>query len=1178
MPEQLVQLNVTRRNGAAGARRASLEVCPGKQHAHAGDPAGPVATDSPYWRSLQELARTPEFEAFLHREFPAAASEWADANPVSRRNFLKLMGASLALAGVNGGCERPVREKIVPYVQPPEQIQRQAKTLQFATAMPFGGYGKGLLVESYAGRPIKVEGNPEHPASLGATDPFAQASVLSLYDPDRSQTVLVGGEVSTWAVFVTRLRARLESKRAGGGAGLRILTGTVTSPTLVEQLRRLKQQFPQAKWHQYEPVNHDNANAAATQAFGRPLQAVYHFGRAQCIVSLDSNFLYDDAGSVRYARQFINGRRVRVAGTPASTPPGGAAGKLWRELAPENSNTAGNTSAAGPNDFLANRLYVAESTPTITGAMADHRLRLPPSQVEAVAYAIAAALKVSAAAAPPPPLPADVSRWVQAVADDLRQTAAQRRGATLVVAGPNQPPSVHVLAHAINDALGSVGVTVMYTDPVESWENPQQPTGSVASLKELADDMQRAPGEPAAVDTLIIIGGNPGYASPANLDFAKQLKDFSSREHIVEGSNRRELVNFTAHLSPYYDETSFNCQWHIPQSHYLEAWGDVRAFNGTASIVQPLISPLYPSHSAHEMLAALLGDQDLSPYEIVRRFWRAQRRGPGAAQDQPADTTAAPDPAFEVFWEKSLRDGVVEGTTFPAVQVSLRQGLQVPPPSSPGSGGLEVSFRPDPSVWDGTFANNGWLQELPKPLTKLTWDNAVYVSPRTAREVLGWTNPRHDEALLVNIRYEGRRLENVPAWVWPGHPDGSVTLHLGYGRARDRAGHVAALNHEDGGRGTTLPRGFDAYRLMTSGSPHFGAGLELESTGRTTSLACTQDHQTLEGRDIVRTHTVEQLRGAEGGPDLHPPDKSHNALERGHGEGEHVSLYPEYEYGKQHAWGMAIDMNACIGCNACVVACNAENNIAVVGYDQVMKGREMHWIRIDTYYKGDPEGDPEAVFQPMLCQHCEKAPCEVVCPVGATTHSHEGINEMTYNRCVGTRYCSNNCPYKVRRFNFFQFQDKRTPVLKLMRNPSVTVRDRGVMEKCTYCVQRVNATRIEAEKLIAQSSEAATPEERQQNDRRARSLVAGLQTACQQSCPTAAIVFGDLNHEDPRGGKLWVTRLKETPLNYGVLTELNTQPRTTYLPRLVNANPALGAPHTDPVGGGRHPANEARAT
>jgi molybdopterin-containing oxidoreductase family iron-sulfur binding subunit len=352
----------------------------------------------------------------------------------------------------------------------------------------------------------------------------------------------------------------------------------------------------------------------------------------------------------------------------------------------------------------------------------------------------------------------------------------------------------------------------------------------------------------------------------------------------------------------------------------------------------------------------------------------------------------------------------------------------------------------------------------------------------------------------------------------------------------------------------------------------------LESTGRFTELACTQDHQSVEGRDIVRTHTLEQLKQVEGRSDLHPPDKSHNELERGHGEGEHVSLYPEYDYSKQHAWGMAIDMNACIGCNACVVACDAENNIPVVGYDQVLNGREMHWIRIDTYYKGDPAGDPDAVFQPMLCQHCEQAPCEVVCPVGATTHSHEGINEMTYNRCVGTRYCSNNCPYKVRRFNFFQFQDKKTPVLKLMRNPSVTVRDRGVMEKCTYCVQRVNATRIESEKLIAQTPDAASPEERQRLDRQARALVGGLQTACQQSCPTEAIVFGDLNHVDSRGGRPWVTRLKETPLNYGVLTELNTQPRTTYLPRLVNANPAIGTPATDPVGGGRHPANEARAT
>jgi Fe-S-cluster-containing dehydrogenase component len=518
------------------------------------------------------------------------------------------------------------------------------------------------------------------------------------------------------------------------------------------------------------------------------------------------------------------------------------------------------------------------------------------------------------------------------------------------------------------------------------------------------------------------------------------------------------------------------------------------------------------------------------------------------------------------------------------VQVRLQQGVTVPPPSAPASAGLEVAFRPDPSIWDGRFANNGWLQELPKPLTKLTWDNAVFVSPDTARDFLNWANPRPDEALLVNLNYQGRKLENVPAWIWPGHPDDSVTLHLGYGRTR--AGRIAGLEsgdgEDDGDVDPTAPRGFNAYALMTSAAPHFGAGLEIKSTGRTTKLACTQDHQTLEGRDIVRTHSVAQLREAVGqaadGTPLHPPDKSHNVAERGHGEHEHVSLYPEYDYTKRSAWGMSIDMNACIGCNACVAACNAENNIPVVGPDQVGRGREMHWIRIDTYYKGDPARDPDAVFQPMLCQHCENAPCEVVCPVAATTHSSEGINEMTYNRCVGTRYCSNNCPYKVRRFNFFQYQDKTTPVLKLMRNPGVTVRDRGVMEKCTYCVQRVNAARIEVEKHKVQAKEAPSADERRRHEDEIHRLLGSLQTACQQSCPTEAIVFGDLNYVGPQGRKLWVTRLKETPLNYGVLTELNTQPRTTYLPRLVNPNPAAPRqPVTDPVGGGRHSATEARA-
>ena len=1168
MSEQLVQLSV----GAKGAKPQAADAC-GAAHPHDDHSADTApsarlpgrAGGGEYWRSLNDLARTPEFEAFIHREFPKAASEWHD--PVSRRNFLKLMGASIALAGAYG-CQRGPEEKIVPYVHPPEQFNHN-ETLYFATAMPFDGYAKGLLVESYQGRPIKVEGNPNHPASLGASDTFAQASILGLYDPDRSQNVLEGGQISTWAVFLNTIAARLNTKRESGGAGIRILTETVTSPTLADQMRRLLERFPQARWHQYQPINRDGAAAGAVQAFGQPVNSVYDFSKAQCVLSLDSNFLQEEPGSLRYARQFINGRRIRKSEGEKGAAGDHAGQRVWREVAPKNVMAV--EEAEVDPQAPSNRLYVAESTPTITGAMADNRIPLPPSQVELFAYAVAVALGVPAASGRPR-VPPELARWVEVVAADLQQSSKRQPGAAVVVAGRTQPPSVHALAHAMNAALGAAGSSVVYTEPVEALPPQARPGGQLASLEELVADMQRPQGDPQGVDTLIIIGGNPAYTSPANVDFARHLLNFSGqqRRDVVNGRDVNRLRNFTAHLSAYYDETSFRCQWHVPQSHYLEAWGDVRSYDGQASIVQPLIAPLYNSRSAHEMLAALLGEVDVSGYETLRRYWQSQRGGgQGAgATTQPATQPAGQQQAgasndFQLFWERSLKDGVVEGTALPPVQVSLQQNLQVPPPSSPGAGGFEVVFRPDPSVWDGFYANNGWLQELPKPLTKTTWENAVFVSPNTARE-LGLLTTKHDAAPLVNVLYRGRRMFNVPLWIWPGHPDRSVTLHFGYGR--DRAGRVGGI---DGKR-----LGFSAYALLTSDAPAFGSGLEIEATGRTGKIACTQDHQHIpDARDIVRSYAVGEVVGTA----VKPADKPHGHAEAGHGEAEHASLYPEYDYSKGRAWGMVIDMNACIGCNACVVACQAENNIPVVGKDEVLKGREMHWIRIDTYYRGETD-NPEAIFQPMICQHCENAPCEVVCPVAATTHSSEGINEMTYNRCVGTRYCSNNCPYKVRRFNFFQYQDKTTPVLKLMRNPDVTVRDRGVMEKCTYCVQRVNNARIEIEKAVAVAAdENVAPEDREAARGRRHEVMAKLQTACQQSCPTEAIVFGDLNYVDPKGRKSWVTRLKETPLNYGVLTELNTQPRTTYLPRLRNPNPEMPN-QADPMTPGRRPpGSDARA-
>ena len=1159
MSEQLVQLNLRklpRHKDVCSAHAPAAETSSGDHAPSARLPGN--ATAPAYWRSLSELAQTDQFEQFLHREFPHAASEWHD--PVSRRNFLQLMGASLALAGLYG-CQRGQPEKIVPYVQPPEQAL-PGSSAYFATAMPLDGYGRGLLVKSHQGRPIKVEGNPDHPASLGATDPFSQASLLTLYDPDRSQNVMEGGGITTWSMFLNRLAERLRERVDTQGAGVRILTETITSPTLTDQIRRLREKYPKLGWHQYQPVNRYNAAAGAQQAFGRPVNAVYDFSKARVVVSLDSNFLIDEPGSLRYARQFINGRRLRKS----------AKGELWRE----NVSKGMLEVEAVPLDPAAGRsnsnvLYVVESTPTITGATADQRLPLPPSQVELFAYALARALGVSAAAGEPS-VSLTIARYAEAIARDLRRAADQSSGSAVVLAGINQRPAVHALAHAINAALGAAGNSVVYTDPVESSPDPRQAFDPVASLRRLVEDMGRAEDDPQAVDTLIIIGGNPAYSSPVDLNFAERLREFSSRQRRVRDDRGRDVTalrTFTAHLSPYYDETSFRCQWHVPQAHYLESWGDVRGHNGVVTILQPLIAPLYNSRTAHDVLGAMLGESDVSSYEVVRRYWQSQRPVPAGGARQPAPVesqgiaqTAAPS-EFDLFWEQSLSAGVVEGTESAPVQVSLRPDLRLDPPALPAAGGYEVSFRPDPTVWDGRFANNGWLQELPKPLTKTTWDNAVFMSPDTAA-ALGVLSTVHDQAHLVKVRYGGRDFPlEVPVWAWPGHPEGSVTIHLGYGR--ERAGRVGGQDGE--------ARGFSAYRLLTSDSPFIGAGLTIERTGRTMRIACTQDHQVIEdSRDIVRSHTVTQLAEEVS----HPPDKQHAGAERGHGESEHASLYPEYDYSRGRAWGMVIDMNACIGCNACVTACNAENNIAVVGKEQVLNGREMHWIRIDTYYRGGVK-NPEAVFQPMLCQHCEKAPCEVVCPVAATTHSSEGINEMTYNRCVGTRYCANNCPYKVRRFNFFQFQDKKTPVLKLLRNPDVTVRDRGVMEKCTYCVQRVNGARIEMEKARAQVADEVTPpEDKQAAGRRFHDAMRQLQAACQQSCPTEAIVFGDINYVDTEGRKSRVAMLKDQPQNYGVLTELNTQPRTTYLPRLRNPNPELPVPAGTNPAGRRHPESEAR--
>ena len=990
-----------------------------------------------YWRCLEELADAEGFKELLDSSVPRHAGAWLDS--LDRRDFLKLMGASLALAGLSGclsSAPAPTDEKIVPYVTQPEDIV-PGRPLFFATGMNLGGFARGLLVESHMGRPIKIEGNPQHPASLGASDVFMQASILNLYDPDRSQAVSNAGIISSWNTFVSALNAQLEIQRSKQGEGLRLLTETVTSPTLVSQLKQLLARFPKAKWHQYDGAGRDVLYEGARLAFGEAVETLYRFDRADVILSIDSDFLFFGPASIRYARDFANKRRID-----------------------------------GPKAAM-NRLYSIETTATVTGAMADHRLPLAPSAIEAFAKGIAGALGVKVGDGKVE-LAAQDEPWVRALVRDLQQY----HGRSIVIAGDQQSANVHKLAHAMNEALENVGKTVVYTDPVAA-----NPINQAQSLQELARDMQSN-----SVEVLIIVGGNPVYTAPADLDFGRLLVK----------------SNFAVHLSQYEDETSSLCHWHIPEAHYLESWSDARAFDGTATIIQPLIAPLYGGRTAHELLAAMMDQPERGSYDIVRDYWR----GVSGGKD------------FELFWRTAVHDGVVAGTALPAKTIKLKlNATSEAGRSTPSSvqtekqNSLEIIFRPDPTVLDGRFANNGWLQETPKPLTKLTWENAVLLSPATAERLglsrtISTTGGERGTIYtdLIEVTFQGRRVRGA-AWILPGHADNCVTVHLGYGRTR--AGKV--------GNGA----GFNANLLRTVETPWRGSGVEIHKTGDQYPLACTQFHHLMEGRDLVRAATLERYQ--------QNPNFARDGEEDSPAR---PSLYPGFEY-EGYAWGMAIDINSCIGCNACVVACAAENNTPVVGKKEVMRGREMHWIRIDRYYKGSLDS-PEMFHQPVPCMQCENAPCELVCPVGATVHSQEGLNDMTYNRCVGTRYCSNNCPYKVRRFNFFQYADFTTPSLKLLHNPDVTVRSRGVMEKCTYCVQRINRAKIEAEK----------------EDRKVRD--GEILTACQQACPTQAIVFGDINDPNSR-----VSKLKARSLNYSLLADLNTKPRTTYQAKLTNPNPEI---------------------
>ncbi|BCM17953.1 TAT-variant-translocated molybdopterin oxidoreductase [Mesorhizobium sp. J8] len=964
-----------------------------------------LASGHEMWRSLDEIAGTAEFRRFVETEFPAIA-ERLPARP-NRRTLLKLMGASLSLAGL-AACSKA--ESIVPYVRQPE-ILIPGKPVYYATTLSSDGFGIGAIVESHEGRPTKIEGNPDHPAARGATDAVMQAAVLTLFDPDRSRTPLKDGQPASYGDFLKDMAGLFSRWMASQGQGGALLLDASTSPTLLAQIDALRARYPKLKIYRHDPLAIPAAADASRALFGSALTPVYRFDRAETIVSLDADFLGEGPGRLAYARDFAARRRVR-----------------------------------SPNDRMS-RLYAVESTPTITGAAADHRLAIKPSGAEAVAAGLNAALTGQTGGAGSPIDPA----WMAALVDDLK--AAGRNA--LVIAGAHQSAFVQAAALSANAKLGALGNTVELIEPPDAL----QVDGDLAMLHEAIGD--------GAIDTVVVLGANPLHTATTRLDAHKA---FSSLKLLV-------------HHGLYRDETTFLAHWHVPLAHELESWSDVRAYDGTASLVQPLIRPLYDGKTVHELLAVLGGQFETDPLSLVRQHW--------AALDDDA-------------WKMALRAGVLPDSPAKPVSVTVPPDLGGLRPAANAADGFEIRFVADPWLRDGRFANTSWLQELPRPLTKIVWGNAALVSPTTAERL------KIENGKIINVALNGADID-APAWIVPGHPDESVTLSFGFGR---QAGSVAAL-----------AEGYDAFRLR-SGAEWVGTGAAITPRENSVRVITTQHHQAMEGRAIIRHASLDAFRR---NPDFVRKDAPPAPTE---------SLYPDWRY-DQEAWAMAIDLSACIGCMACVAACQAENNIAPVGPEECERGHEMHWLRVDRYYAG-PLDAPETFFQPVPCMHCEKAPCEVVCPVNATMHTHDGLNAQVYNRCIGTRYCSQNCPYKVRRFNFLDHQpfdkDDAGPE-QGVHNPNVSVRSRGVMEKCTYCVQRISAKRIQAQ---IENRDIADGE---------------VVTACQQACPTQAITFGDRNRKNAK-----VVREKSAPQNYALLEELNTRPRTTYLGKISNPNGRLAMP------------------
>jgi MoCo/4Fe-4S cofactor protein with predicted Tat translocation signal len=1026
-----------------------------------------------YWRSLDELAETPAFRRWVEDEFPGLWERMlAGDNPKTRRQFLKLAGATLALGGLTA-CRWP-KETIVPATrQPVDRIP--GVPVQYASTFEQSGVATGVLVTSYDGRPIKIEGNEKHPFSRGKTNHWMQAAILDLYDPDRSQRILqraartADGKYLTRSLdeFKTFARTHFEQSRSAGGAGLCVLSEPSASPSLADMKARLLTAFPQAQWFEYEPLSRDNERAGARLTFGKPYRPHVHFDKADVIVSFDSDFLMLHPAALKYARDFAARRRPDAA-----------------------------------NGYDCNRLYVFESNLSVTGSMADQRYAVRSSDVRAaleqIAGAVAARIDISGSAAKLS-TPAGNSPLSDEAAEAIAADLVAHRGRCAVVVGPQQPPEVHAEAHVLNEWLGAHGRTITFTAEPE----PQRPD-HMAAIAALTERIKAGD-----VNTLVIPGGNPVYDAPADLYLGEALDNISA----------------TVRLAGYFDETSRRCAWHVPQAHWLEAWGDGLAWDGTLSLAQPLIEPLYGGLSAIELLALIADDKLTSGYDIVRRTFGNRF---DAGQDR------------ERLWEHSLHDGVVADTAWPTEQP--KSGPRSLPRAKTDTT-LEVVFAPDYSVYDGRFANNGWLQEWPDPVTKLAWGNAALVSPQDAQR-LGVERDGDLLSIETDCGTAGAAGLDVPAFIVPGHATGSITIPLGYGR---------------------YGAGISGYTLRSSVTPHITVATDCRRAAGRKELATTQDHHAIRSKvgDVETQSRIPVLvREADLRHYREHPDFAQHVVH----VPELESLWQEKEY-TGHKWGMAIDLSACIGCGACVIACQAENNIPVVGPEEVRRGREMQWMRIDRYFRSE-SGDRNAaqavavVHQPMTCVHCENAPCEQVCPVAATMHDEEGLNVMVYNRCVGTRYCSNNCPYKVRRFNWFWNHHgpyhprsirvgtslvpggllkhaELTDIEKMGQNPAVTVRSRGVMEKCTFCVQRINAVKIKA---------------RNENW---TSIPDGLITpACAAACPADAIVFGDLN--DPRSR---VRHLHDHPRAYAVLAELNVKPRTKYLAKVRNPATATDEGH-----------------